>query len=308
MRVFVTGGSGYVGSAVVRELVGAGHAVTGLARSAEGAARLDALGAAHVRGDVAAPEGWAALAGGEHDAVIHVAQDGTADDRLRADWRVLAAVVEAGRRTGEPRSFVYTSNAFLLGDQGVAMLGEDDALPVPGRWGAWRLEAERAVLATAGGGVTTAVVRPGQVYGGNGGTLPMMFGSAVEEGAAVFVGDGANRWSLVHRDDLARLFRRVVEARACGVFHGVDGHPLAVADVARWASEAAGAGGRIRALPLDDARREWGGFAEMLALDVAVAPVRARALGWTPAHPSFSDGVAGAFREWADEGGPHPAA
>lgn len=307
MRVFVTGGSGYVGSAVVRELVRAGHAVTGLARSAEGAARLDGLGASHVRGDLAAPEGWATRAGEEHDATVHVAQDGVADDRLQADRRVLAAVVEASRRTGEPRSFVYTSKAFLLGDQGAAMLGEDDALPAPGQWGAWRLEVERDVLAAAGGGVTTAVVRPGQVYGGSGGTLPMMFGSAVEEGAAVYVGDGASRWSLVHRDDLAHLFRRVVEARDGGVFHGVDGHPLSVADVARLASEAAGAGGRTRAIPLEDARREWGSFAEMLALDVAVAPVRARALGWTPTYPSFAAGVTDAFREWAAEGGAHSA-
>lgn len=299
MRVFVTGGSGYVGSAVVRELVRAGHAVTGLARSADAAARLERLGAAPVHGELAAPEGWASRAGGEHDATIHIAQDAAADDRLRADRRVVSAVVEAGRRTAKPRGFVYTSNVFLLGDQGTAPLGEDDPLPRAGRWGAWRLEMEREVLAAAGGNVTTAVLRPGQVYGGDGGTLPMMFGSARGEGAAAYVGEGRNRWSLVQRGDLALLFRLVVEARAGGIFHGVDGHPLPVGEIARLASEAAGAAGRTRGIPLDEARREWGAFAEMLALDVAAAPTRARALGWNPAHPSFVAGVAAAFREWA---------
>lgn len=300
MRVFVTGGSGYVGSAVVRELVGAGHRVTGLARSDVAAARLAGMGAETVRGELGRPEEFADVAG-EHDAVVHVAQDGEAEDRLEADRRLLEAVLGAARRAGGERAFVYTSNVFLLGDQGERALGEDDALPGPPRFAPWRLRVEREVLAAGDERVATAVVRPGQVYGGDGGTLPMMWEPAAAGEAAPFVGEGRNRWSMVHRADLARLFLRVVETRARGTFHGVDGQPMTVAAIARAASEAAGAGGRTRAIPLEEARRDLGGFADMLALDVAALPVRARALGWEPRYGSFPDGAAAAFAEWKAE-------
>jgi nucleoside-diphosphate-sugar epimerase len=295
MRVFVTGGSGYVGGAVVEELVRAGHAVTGLARSPAAAERLEELGAAAVQGDLAHPDAWARAATGS-DAVVHLAQDGAAGDRRAADRAVLRALVEAAGPS--LRSFVYTSNAFVLGDRGPGVLGEDDPLPGEAAWGAWRLEAEGDVLAAATGALATAVIRPGQVYGGDGGTLPLLWESAVDGGAAMQVGDGANRWSMVHRGDLARLYRRVMETGARGVFHGVDGHPLTVAELTRLASEAAGAGGRTQVLPLDDARRDWGGFADMLALDVGIVPVRSRALGWEPAYPSFTASAGAAFREW----------
>jgi nucleoside-diphosphate-sugar epimerase len=295
MRIFVTGGSGYVGSAVVDELVRAGHAVTGLARSPAAAERLEELGARPVEGELGHPHAWAPAAAGS-DAVVHLAQDGGAADRRAADRAVLHALVRAAGPA--LRTFVYTSNAFILGDQGPGLLGEDDALPGEPSWGAWRLDAERDVLAAATPSLATAVIRPGQVYGGDGGTLPLIWESAADQGAAMQVGDGANRWSMVERGDLARLYRRVVETAARGVFHGVDGAPLTVAELTRLASQAAGADGRTQVVPLDDARRDWGGFADMLALDVGVVPVRARALGWEPAWPSFAAAAGPAFREW----------
>lgn len=295
MRVFVTGGSGYVGSAVVEELARAGHAVTGLARSPAAAERLEERGAVPVAGELSHPEAWAGAAAG-CDAIVHLAQDGGAGDRRAADRATLRALVDGAGPS--LRSYVYTSNAFVLGDQGPGVLGEDDDLPREPQWGAWRLDSEGDVLAAATGALATAVIRPGQVYGGDGGTLPLLWESAADAGAAMQVGDGGNRWSMVHRGDLARLYRRVIETGARGIFHGVDGAPLTVAELTRLASEAAGADGRTNVVPLDDARRDWGGFADMLALDVGVVPVRARGLGWEPAYPSFASAAGAAFREW----------
>jgi nucleoside-diphosphate-sugar epimerase len=304
LSVFLTGASGYLGGALVDELLAAGHRVAALTRAAESAARLAARGVAAVVGTLAEPAGWRDAAAG-HDGYVHLAQDAAARDRLDADRVALDTLAIAARRgAGGPASLVYTSNAFVLGDQGGAMLHEDDPLPGGPRWGGWRLDAERHALSLGDETVAAAVVRPGQVFGGDGGTLPLLFESAVRDGAAAHVGDGDNRWSMVHRGDLARLYRLVVERRARGAFHGVDETPVRVRDLARAASEAAGAGGRTRAVPLDEARAALGGFADMLALDVVVGCRRSRALGWRPEAAPWPAAAADAFAEWrASRGG-----
>lgn len=291
MRVFVTGGTGYLGGPLVRALVAAGHQVTGLARSAEAEARLEALGALPRRGDLTDLASLGEAAAG-HEAILHLAQDRDAEDRSAADRAILDALLADARRTGAPVSLVYTSNAFLLGDQG-AELDEDDVWPHAPQWGAWRLEVERYALAAATPAIAAAVVRPGQVYGGGaGGTFPMLV-EAAGEGAVFYLGEGGNHWPLVHVDDLADLYVRVVEARARGIFHGVADAATTRA-IARVVSQAAGAEGRTRSIPVEEARREWGAFAEMLALDVRAAPRRARRLGWNPRR-FFPEGVARAY-------------
>lgn len=299
MKIFVTGGTGYIGAAVVRELVSAGHDVTALARDGGGAERIRKWGAEHVEGALSDAQTLTRTADG-HDAAIHLAQDREADDRLTADRVVLDALSRALPRDGG--ILVYTSNAFLLGDQGLGPLQEDERWSLRPQWGAWRLDAEEHALSLGERGLRTAVIRPGQVYGGTGGTLPMLFESAERDGAAAYVGNGANRWSMVHREDLARLFRTVVEERAGGIYHGVDGTPVPVREIARAVSEAAGRQGRVRSIPLQEARAEMGGFADMLVLDVSVGNRAARSLGWEPRHRPFPDSAASAYREWKAAG------
>jgi nucleoside-diphosphate-sugar epimerase len=299
VKVFVTGGSGYLGRAVVAALREAGHQVTGLARSAEAAAVLQKLGARAVIGELSRPASFTGEAAGD-EAIVHIAQDFNAADRSAADIEVIDALLRT-RERGLLRAFVYTSNAFLLGDQGIE-LNEDDAWPHPPRFGSWRLGVEDHVLRASTPEVATSVVRPGQIYGGRGGSLGMFFESAAQEGAVAYVGDGRNVWSMVHREDLAALYERILEGGARGIFHGVDGASATVLGVARAASEAAGCGGKVRSISLESASREWGSFAQMLCLDTRVGARRARALGWVPTHLAFVEGARAYWAEWLKPG------
>ncbi len=298
MRVFITGGTGYIGSAVVQELLSAGHEVTALTRSPDRVERLERLGVEPLVGRLQEPEAYAPAAA-EHDAILHCAFD-YADDGVATDRRAVEALTAAAREAGSadgPRAFVYTSGCWILGETGEEPAGEDAAVERPAEIVAWRPEHERRALGAAADGLATAVVRPGVVYGGSGGLTARLFTSAEEEGAAAYVGTGENHWAMVHRRDLARLYRLVAEARAGGVFHGVDGHPLRVAAAARAASDAVGAGGAVRGIPLAEAREKLGPVADALALDQRLVTRRAGELGWEPEIRSFLDGAERAYRE-----------
>jgi nucleoside-diphosphate-sugar epimerase len=195
-------------------------------------------------------------------------------------------------RTDSGRQLVYTSGTWVLGDTRGLVAFESSPVR-PARIVAWRPEHEQLVLLAADEGVTPSVVRPGLVYGGKGGLITSYFASAAESGAATFVGNGRNHFSLVYREDLAQLYRLVVEKRGWGIFHGVDGVPLVVEEVARAASEVVGAGGATRSVTAH------GLLAEALTLDQKVGTRRAGELGWKPRFPSFLEGVHSAAAEWA---------
>ncbi|HZZ84394.1 MAG TPA: NAD-dependent epimerase/dehydratase family protein [Anaeromyxobacteraceae bacterium] len=295
MRVFVTGGTGYVGAAVVRALVAAGHEVTSLARSAEKEADLARLGARAVRGDLSDAPGIGAAARG-HDAFVHAAMDyglGPAADRA-----ALEALLGAARLGSSPRVLVYTSGVWVLGDTGSAGADESSETDHPAAAVAWRPAHERLALGSRTGDLVTAVVRPGLVYGGRGGLLGALFEGAEKEGASPVVGGGGNHWPLVHRDDLGQLYRLILEERASGIFHGVDGEAPTQADVAAAASAAAGKGGAVKQLPLEEARKAMGPMADALALDQVVRGEASHRLGWRPAWSGFLARAADAFAEW----------
>lgn len=296
MRVFITGGTGYVGSAIVGALVHAGHKVTGLARSPEKEAVLRALGATPIRGDIKDPPTFKAVAA-EHDAAIHAGFE-YSEKAVEADRIAIETLLAAAKAGGGPRGVVYTSGVWVLGNTGDRPADEGASTAGAAPIVAWRPTHERLVLDAGRGNLAAVVIRPGMVYGGKGGLVTQFFSSATKEGAAAYVGPGANRWSLVHRDDLAQLYRLVAEKRARGVFHGVDGAPVTVADAARAASHAAGKGGATRSIPVEEARKQMGPMADALCLDQVVATRRSAELGWKPKHGSFLDGVRTAFDEW----------
>ncbi|HET8542701.1 MAG TPA: NAD-dependent epimerase/dehydratase family protein [Anaeromyxobacter sp.] len=295
MKVFVTGGTGYVGGALVQALLWAGHEVTATSRSESADRLLSLLGATPVRGFLG---GLAPLAAriAEHDAAIHAA----VDYRLGApaDAEAIDALLDGARQAGRPFAVVYTSGVWVLGET-AAPATEAEPIVRPAAAVAWRPPHEKRVLEAATDRIATAVVRPGVVFGERRGLVAPWFASAVKEGRASFVGTGDQRWALVHRADLAELYRLVVERRARGIFHGVDGASPRVAEAAAAASRAAGRGGVVRAIPVEEARRTMGPMADALAMDQVVVSARGAEVGWAPRRPPFPDDAPSAFREWS---------
>jgi nucleoside-diphosphate-sugar epimerase len=295
MKVFVTGGTGYVGSAVVQALVRAGHQVTSTSRSEAGDRALAALGATAIRGGLGQLAPLAPRIA-EHDAAIHAAIDYGLGPP--ADAEAIGALLDGARQAGRPFAVVYTSGVWVLGPCGVAA-SEAEPIVRPAAAVAWRPPHEKRVLEAATERIATAVVRPGIVFGGRRGLVVPWFESAVKDGRVAFVGPGDQRWAFVHRADLAELYRLVVERRARGTFHGVDGASPTVAEAAGAASRAAGKGGAVRGVAVQEARKTMGAMADALAMDQVVVSARGVEVGWAPRHPPFTKDAPNAFREWS---------
>ncbi len=286
MDVFLTGATGYIGSAVADALQKAGHKVTGLARTAEKAKQLESRGVRACLGDLLKPETVAAPARAA-EGVIHTANTNDANS-AQVDATVVRAILEALEGTGKP--FVYTSGVWVLGSTGDIVADENTPLnPTP--LVALRPAIEEEVLGYKGRGVRTIVIRPALVYG-RGGSIPKMIAqSARETGAARYVGDGQNRWPFVDVDDLAQLYVLALEKAAPGsLYNAANGPSYRVREVAEAASIGAGAKGKTQAWPLDEARKTLHAFADALVLDQQVSGGKAKKeLGWSPHAPSVLD-------------------
>jgi len=285
MRVFVTGATGYIGSAVVRELLAAGHQVVGLARSDTAAAALAAAGVAVHRGSLADLErlrsGAVAADGVIHLAYVHDFSDIEAAGAT--DLRAVETMLAALEGSGKP--FVNTSGTLMLGMLG--RLGtEEDAGPV----GVRRVDSENATVSAAGRGVRGAVVRLAPTVHGEGdqhGFLPSLIGIARAKGVSAYVGDGSNRWPAVHRLDAARLFRLALEAAPAGSrLHGAGEEGVPFRDIA-------GAIGRQLKLPVvsvaaEGAGAHFGWLSAMVSIDNPTSSaLTQQRLGWRPQGPGL---------------------
>jgi nucleoside-diphosphate-sugar epimerase len=280
MNVFLTGATGYIGSVVAEAVIAAGHSVTGLARSDAAAGRMSLKGVTPFHGDLTSPavsaEGAKAA-----DGVIHA---GTTNDG-GLDREAVRAMLDGLRGTGKP--FIYTSGIWVLGNTGATPADESASLQ-PIALVAWRPAVEAMVLQAAKQGVRTMVIRPAIVYGRGGGIPAELVKSARETGAARYVGDGQNRWPMVHVHDLADLYARALDRATAGtLLHAADDTAFRVVEIAEAASDAASAGGRTSSWPLEEARKSLGAYADALVLDQRISAEKAKAmLGWNPREKS----------------------
>jgi len=285
MHVFVTGGTGQTGPAIVIELIGSGHTVTGLARSDASAARLEALGATPLRGstDDLDTLGAAAL---RADAAIHMANGGDFSDPASMTRREVAAIQALGDAlvgTGKP---LLTTSGTLVMPAG-RLTTEQDA-PDPGSIGSLRIPGEQACLAFADRGVRAVVVWLAPTVHGprDHGFVPMLIATARATGVSAYVGDGSNRWPAVHRLDAADLYRLALEKASAGrVVHGVGEPAIAFKRIAETIGDALGL--PTRSVDAKEAGAHFGNrfMALVFGTDAPVSSDETRqVLGWAPNH------------------------
>ncbi|MFC9440328.1 SDR family oxidoreductase [Nocardia sp. NPDC057030] len=288
MRIFVTGASGFIGSAVVPELIGAGHEVVGLARSDGSAAALTAAGAAVHRGELDDPDslraGATAADGVIHLAFIHDFTDFAGS--VRADVRAIEALGSALAGSGRP--LVIASG--MLGLPAAHVATEADT-PPPDSPAAPRYAGTRAALDLAASGVRSAALRlPPSVHGdGDRGFVPTLIEIARAKGVSGYVGDGTDHWPAVHRLDAAQLFRLAVERAPAGsVLHGAAEEGVPTRVVAEVIGRRLGL--PVASIPRADAAEHFGWLGPFFGLDCRVSSAHTRQLlGWQPTGVGLID-------------------
>lgn len=298
MRFFLTGATGYVGSAVLEALLRGGHEVTALVRDPEKAEQISRRGVQPVIGDLSKPASYAVAAEG-CDGIIHAAFEhskrGQKVDRQAIETLLGAAARRAAR--GLAASVTYTSDVWVLGD--TAGPASEDAPLAPITLVAWRPDHEKLVLdAGRNGSLRTAVIRPGIVYGGARGIIGDLLKDSAN-GLVRVVGTGRNHWPCVYDRDLADLYLRLAtHPTASGVFHANDEADERVDDIVDSIARHAKMRPDVRHMPLPEARAKMGDYADALALDQQVRSPRARTLGWAPTLHSVAGNVARLLEEF----------
>ncbi len=298
MRVFVTGASGWIGSATVVELIGAGHQVVGLARSDSSAAALAAAGAQVERGTID-DLGMMSTAAAGSDGVVHLAFkhdlafSGGFQAAADADRRVVETFGEVLAGSNRPLVIASGTLGVVLGRVSTERDGHGAVSPVAHVGGGpqARWETAEMTLALASSGVRSSVLRlPPTVHGeGEHGFIASLIGIARDKGISGYIGDGSNRWPAVHRLDAAQLFRLAVEnAPAGSTLHGVADEGVSVRDIA----EVIGRHLEVQVVSIspEDAGEHFTWLAGFLGLDSPASSTLTRELlGWEPSHPALID-------------------
>jgi nucleoside-diphosphate-sugar epimerase len=302
MRIFLTGATGYIGSAVLDALLRANHQITALVRTPQAADALAVRSVTPVLGDLKTvnPHRTAQDGFDGFDSYIHIAAD-SSPRREEIDRKVIDTLLAAAasRANDAPCSLVYTSGLWALGSNAQPL--DETAQANPGQLLGWRLTHEQLVLQAATPNLRTSVIRPGIVYGGNRGIVSELLKNALN-GLIRVIGSGENHWPLIYGRDLADLYVRVATgSSASGIFHATDEADETVNTIVEGIARHMTMPPDVRHVPLEEARKKMGAYADALALDQRVRCARSRALGWSPALHSVSNNVPRLLEEFRRE-------
>jgi nucleoside-diphosphate-sugar epimerase len=287
MRVFVTGASGFIGTAVIPELLAAGHEVTGLARSDASAAAVAVAGARVRRGSLDDLDGLRAAADAS-DGVIHLAFGSFADGPAAGQTELRAIEAMGDALAGSGRPVVLTGG--LLGLAAGRPATERDTLDPSSPVAAAR-PGPLAVAALAARDVRASVVRPAPTVHGEGdhAFLPQLIAIARDKGVSCYIGEGTNRWAAVHRLDAARLYRLAVEQAPAGsVLHAVAEEGVPTRSIAEAIARHLGV--PASSVPAEQAADHFGWLAMVYGADLSALSTGTRQLvGWEPGQPGLID-------------------
>lgn len=283
-RVFMTGGTGSIGKAVLQQLVLANHEVCALARSAGSAQQVVDLGAQPVMGDITAPEQWIEAAA-TSDVFIHLASSSDLE-MAQSEPRLLAALFDAVRTRTVPLRFLYTGGGWLFGQTGNDVA--DEATPLRAITAfKWAQDAIESLPDRPG--LLVSVIHPAMVYAPDGGVFARMMRALRAGRPAPLMGSEHIRWPLIHCDDAARAYLAIATAAdPLGVFNLVAEQGIPVGEIARVLGTQAGVKTPPAVLPRKWALRQHGIWAEGPMLDLQMRSTRMAGLIWAPEITDFS--------------------
>lgn len=280
MDVFVLGGTGTIGTAIIRELGLRSHSVTALSRSTTSDKKLGVLGVRPFRGDLAKPDAWAKLAA-SHDAIIQVAAT-FGDDMGEVDERVIKAIIEATGPAKQPIRMLYTGGCWLYGETGDEVATEDTPFaPLPAF--AWMVDHGERLLKVPG--LSTAIIHPAMVYHEEGGAFERFLSAARDDCRIEIWGDRDTRWPIIERSDLARAYCDLLMLpHLVGHFNAVAQEGVRVEDIAKSIAQAHGGPLEMNVLNTDELVKRHGAWAKGPTLDQQMSSRKLRqTTGWAPA-------------------------
>ncbi|WP_068470427.1 NAD-dependent epimerase/dehydratase family protein [Candidatus Protochlamydia phocaeensis] len=296
MRVFVTGASGYIGNAVAKAFRNKGHHVFGMVRSEKDAHLLSLDEIWPVIGDLDKLESYQ-KALEECEVAVHCAFDWE-EKGVERDAKLIDNVLATFSKSSLPHAFLYTSGIWIYGSRGNQVV--DESTPVnPIEIAKWRPIHEEKVLKAAAANFKTVILRPGCVYGNVGGLTNLIF-TSTQNGMIKMIGEGRNRWPMVHVQDLALAYVAAAEKEANGLILNVaNDTSVTVKELAEAVARSAGIEGKIKSLTPEEAHQQFGDMVQGLSIDLQVSNSRVkRLLGWQVHHPSFINDVDIYYNAW----------
>ncbi|GAB3276433.1 NAD-dependent epimerase/dehydratase family protein [Kineosporia babensis] len=295
MKILITGGTGYLGAALVEHFLAAGHDVVALTRSPESAAKATQAGARALLGSLA-ETALLEKAAAEADAVVHTAPVDYAggEEAVSAETAAIEALTRGAGKAGTGKPFIYTSTNLIYGLEPGNSHDEDAKLPEPGLLPA-KLIGEHLVREATG--LTGIIIRPSLVYGRGGSMLPTtLIGAATQSGTATYIGAGDNQWTPVHVDDLARLYLTALERPQAGTYNAAGTQPFTFRALAEAIADLTGTA--ATAITAEQAEAAMGPMAALLQSSAHTSSQKARStFGWSTSGPALLDDVrSGSYR------------